>query len=113
MRKIETSSHYFGNSSRRDRRARARRRRANAERGQIVVEYMLLMVVVISLASLLTSTLRNAGALKALVFDPFAKFDGMIQCGVWEPCGIARKVRDKHSNSAPRVLSLDPEKGPR
>lgn len=110
MRKIRIFSFQTGKFAKLGER---RRSRLSGQHGQIVVEYMLLMVVVVSLATLLTTTLRNTGALKALVFDPFAKFDGMIQCGVWEPCGITRKVRDKHSNSAPRVLSLDPERGPR
>lgn len=84
-----------------------------SDRGQIVVEYMLLMVVTIALASLLMSTLRNIGALKALTSGPFVTLDGMIQCGVWRPCGVERKTKDGHPNTAARVLSLDPARGPR
>jgi len=88
-------------------------KRLKNQKGQIVVEYTLLLVVVIGLATLVTDTIRSTGMLKNLVFEPFAKLDGMIQCGVWEPCGVLVKAKDKHSNAAARVLSLDPERGPR
>lgn len=110
MRSFGIFSFQFKNSARSE---KLRVRFLRDQRGQIVVEYMLLLVVTVALATLLTTTLRNSGALKAFVFDPFAKFDGMIQCGVWEPCGITAKVPNKHSNTGPRVLSLDPERGPR
>lgn len=81
-------------------------RQISSQKGQIVVEYTLLLLVVIGLASVVVSTLRSTEALKKLTFEPFAKIDGMIQCGAWEKCGVKAATPNRHPNTATRVLSL-------
>lgn len=87
-------------------------RRKSSEKGQIVVEYTLLLLVVIGLSSLVVSTLRSSNMMKNLVFEPFAKLNGMIQCGTWDPCGLAARAANRHPNSETRILSLRAEGSP-
>jgi len=60
----------------------------NNQRGQLVVESVLLLVVMIAVMTLMIKGLKNSDYVGNLSFKPWAKISGMVECGVWEPCGI-------------------------
>jgi hypothetical protein len=76
------------------------------QKGQLVLEAILLMVVFMGLSTLLTNYLKENKVAARLVSEPWGKLSGMIECGVWQPCagnkGLHPLVRD-------RVLSLSPD----
>lgn len=77
--------------------------------GQVIVEYILMMVVVLTLSFMVQNFLKEKGFLKNLVFEPWARLNGMVQCGVWNPCGVEVAKGGLHPNAAERVLSYDPK----
>lgn len=79
-----------------------------SQAGQAIIENILLMVVLIGVFSAFIRAVRGLEFATMFTEKPFAVLDGMIQCGVWRPCGMNNPRGDLHSNSASRVLSLDP-----
>jgi hypothetical protein len=80
------------------------------KKGQLVVEAVLLMVLMLSIAAFVTKWLKDSEFAEKLAVEPLAKLSGMIQCGAWAPCGIDQKKAGLHPNSA-RMLSLNPQSG--
>lgn len=76
------------------------------ERGQFVVEAVLLMVLSIGLLSLGLRTLRNGDMLGNFISGPWERVAGMIESGSWEAPDAAAK---KHPNQRNRGLSLAPK----
>jgi len=76
------------------------------ERGQFVIEAVLLMVVSISFLLLGLRMLKENNAMSNLVQGPWQKVAGMIESGSWRPADEAAK---KHPNQIDRSLSLDPK----
>ena len=77
-----------------------------SQKGQGLVEAILLMAFIGSLSILVVSRLQSAQFLQNIVTRPWAMLAGMVECGVWEPCGPG-----KHPGNRNRNLSLDPRGG--
>jgi hypothetical protein len=78
--------------------------------GQVILEYILLLVVALSVSFILQRFLRDRQIAATLTVRPWASLDGMIQCGVWRPdCGIGKQAGSTHPTSGGRVLTHDPE----
>lgn len=74
-------------------------------KGQVVIEYILLMVLAVGGITFLANTFRESQTIAKLVDGPWQKMAGMIECGVWE----ARKdACTKHPNNLSRSLSYEP-----
>lgn len=76
------------------------------ERGQFVVEAVLLMVLSIGLLTLGLRTLKDGNILGNFISGPWARVAGMIESGSWETPDVAAK---KHPNQIDRSLSLNPK----
>ncbi|PWU13672.1 MAG: hypothetical protein C5B49_14425 [Bdellovibrio sp.] len=88
--------------------SRVRIQKGKAECGQVILENILLMVVLLGVASVLVKSLIGAEAATQFTEGPWDMLNGMIQCGVWKPCGIGQPAPALHPNSGNRILSYDP-----
>jgi len=81
--------------------------------GQIAVESILLMVVTVGLMLMAMKFFKggngNGPIISQLTQGPWARLSGMIQCGVWEPCGFGAPNPGKNPNTMARTLLLDPK----
>jgi hypothetical protein len=75
--------------------------------GQVIVEYILTLVVVLSISFMLQKWLKDKNFVQNFAFHPWEKLNGMIQCGTWTKCGVETPTPGMHANSKERVLSLD------
>lgn len=75
--------------------------------GQVIVEYVLLMVVMLGIGMLVQKGLKDANLFQSFAFEPWQRLNGMAQCGTWSPCGVEVKKGGLHPNTKERVLSLD------
>lgn len=76
------------------------------ERGQFVIEAVLLMVVSVSFLLFGLRYLKENKTMGTLVSGPWEKTAGMIESGVWKPAPEAAK---KHPNQIERSLSWKPD----
>jgi len=74
--------------------------------GQGTVEFILLMVLGVALFMGAMKILKNADVVGAVTQNPWKVFSGMIECGVWQPCGISTPVANMHPSNRP--LSFKP-----
>lgn len=72
--------------------------------GQLIVEAVLLLALVMSTSLLVTRFLQESQFAQTLIAKPWTTLSGMVECGVWSGCGAG-----KHPNSRNRYLSLKPE----
>jgi hypothetical protein len=84
------------------------RLKSHSQRGQIIIEYILLLVIIVGLSSLVRNYLVQSRFLQTFTFQPWAKLDGMIQCGVWIQCGLSNPTAGMHPDSASRTISPRP-----
>jgi hypothetical protein len=75
----------------------------SSQKGQGVVELVLLMAASISIVLFVQSYIRENEFTQKLFGKPWATLSGMIECGVWEPCRP-----DVHPNSSTRIRSTVP-----
>lgn len=73
-------------------------------KGQFLIETVLMMIVMVGLFIAATSKLRETKALAKMIGGPWEQVSGMIESGVWDGPEAARK---KHPNQINRSLSLD------
>lgn len=78
------------------------------EKGQIIVEAILLALVSAIIMSLVVTGLQQGQFVQKLTIEPWEKLKGMIECGVWQPCGVSQPAAGMHPSTPPRRLSLDP-----
>jgi len=76
------------------------------ERGQFVIEAVLLMVVSVSILLFGLRYLKENKTMGTLVSGPWEKVAGMVESGSWTP---ADEAASKHPNQLDRSLSLDPK----
>ncbi len=76
----------------------------NNQKGQFVVEAVLLLTVVMALTMLTRQFFSNTEFGKSLVSTPWQKLSGMIECGTWNGCAPGN-----HPSTALRALSFDPK----
>lgn len=74
-------------------------------RGQVVIENILMLIILIGGISFLSTSLRESQAIAKLVSGSWTKIAGMIECGVWE---APSKACTLHPNQLKRSVSLDP-----
>jgi hypothetical protein len=79
---------------------------ASGQSGQLVLEAILLIVVLMGSAHYLTNFLQEKGFAASLISQPWAKLSGMIECGVWSPCAPGL-----HPQSRDRLMSFHPKTG--
>lgn len=84
--------------------------RKRRQSGQVIIEYILLMVVLIGVFTAIVDFLKDQGFATKFTQDPWARLNGMIQCGSWVPCGVSTPASGVHPNTANRVLTLDPKR---
>ncbi|GIL18799.1 MAG: hypothetical protein BroJett040_25500 [Oligoflexia bacterium] len=75
--------------------------------GQLVIEAVLLIVVMVGAALFLTSKLREMEYIQGLTSKPWSMLSGMIECGAWKPCGKGSPAAGLHPSTSNRVSSLD------
>lgn len=85
-------------------------------KGQMLVEYVLILSLVVALSTLLFRGLSAYELPKKITVEPWARLDSMIQCGTWSVCGINPKPIsgpspgpvNAHPHTVNRLISLDP-----
>lgn len=77
------------------------------DKGQFVIEAVLLMIVTIGLFIWGTNQLREGKYLAKLIEGPWQQVAGMIESGVWSS---PEKSRQKHPNQISRSITVDPNK---
>lgn len=88
---------------------KGRRSRLSGQSGQMIIEYILLMVVLIGVGTAIVDFLKDQEFATKFTQSPWAKLNGMIQCGNWVACGVETPASGGHPNSSNRVLTLDPK----
>lgn len=73
--------------------------------GQVIIENVLLMTILIGGIIFLSNSLRESQTVAKLVSGPWTKISGMLECGVWE---APSKACTKHPNQTDRSVSYDP-----
>ena len=77
------------------------------QKGQGVLEMILLMIVGIAFIGALYKVLNESEFLANIVSKPWANVAGMIECGVWKPCGLNSPANNLHPSN--RIVSHRPE----
>ena len=76
-------------------------------RGQITLEAVLILVVLIGVANLARSYLvEKHDFFSAIIATPWKQIGGMVESGVW---GRKNQVRSKHPNHSFRMYTTKPE----
>jgi len=75
--------------------------RLKSQAGQAVLEGVLLLSILMFTATTVTKYLQDKKVAAKLVEKPWSRLAGMIECGVWEPCGSGL-----HPQTTDRLLSL-------
>jgi hypothetical protein len=74
------------------------------QRGQLVVEAVLLMTVLLGITFMVTSFLQKSQIAQKFTSEPWARLAGMIECGSWQSCQGSPGL---HPSSRDRNLSLN------
>ncbi|MGE0632995.1 MAG: hypothetical protein AB7O96_11340 [Pseudobdellovibrionaceae bacterium] len=72
------------------------------QKGQLVVEAVLLVVVMVALFGFFSNWMRNQEFTKKMISGPWLLLSGMIENGVWLP---PEKARALHPNNLERNIS--------
>ena len=76
-----------------------------SQRGQLVVEAVLLMSVLLGITMLVSSFFQKSQLAQKLTFEPWSQLTNMIECGSWSSCQTA----GVHPSTVDRGLSLNPQ----
>lgn len=76
-------------------------------KGQMVVETVLLMVVLLFFMNMFIKFLKKQEVAKSFTSKPWSVLSGMVECGQWKECGADKG--GVHPNSYTRMLSLSPK----
>jgi hypothetical protein len=75
----------------------------NSTKGQVIIESILLLVIMMGLWGYLSKTFKEGAYMKKLMQDgPWPRLSGMIESGVWEP---PSKAKSLHPNNLARGAS--------
>jgi hypothetical protein len=74
------------------------------QRGQGVVEFVLLAAISVSISLLLVNFFKSNQLAQKLLGTPWTTLSGMIECGTWTGCGTG-----KHPSSFERTVSYRPD----
>lgn len=72
------------------------------QRGQMVIEGLLLMIVIVSIFLVLMRNLQESNLIPGLVTGPWDKIAGMTESGNWNPQSEAQR---KHPNNFDRFFT--------
>lgn len=72
-------------------------------RGQLMIEAILLMVLLVGLLTVITRYLRDNNTIPNLVSEPWGQIAGMTEFGNWEPPNNSNKK--KHPNTFNRFFT--------
>lgn len=75
------------------------------QRGQFVIETVLIMLITVGAFMAGVNQLRESKMLAKLVGGPWSRVSGMIESGVWMDPAAAKQ---KHPNQIDRSLAIDP-----
>ena len=90
--------------------SQTRKKLRSNESGQVILEYILILIVALSVGVILQRFLREQEFAANMTVRPWGRLDGMIQCGVWRAdCGIGKTATASHPTAAGRVLTQDPD----
>ncbi|WII73909.1 hypothetical protein QJS83_08475 [Bdellovibrio sp. 22V] len=81
------------------------KRAVSNNKGQFVIETVLMMIVTISVFLWATNQLRESKFLAKMIAGPWQKVSGMIEAGVWD---TPDKARQLHPNQIDRSLTVKP-----
>ncbi|AFX99818.1 hypothetical protein [Bdellovibrio bacteriovorus] len=81
------------------------KRHVNNNKGQFLVESVLLMTFMVGALIWATGQLRENKYLAKLISSPWQKVSGMIESGVWD---TPENARAKHPNQVRRSLTAEP-----
>ena len=81
-------------------------KRFRNQKGQMIIEMVLMMTVLLGAATFISSQFRETNLIAQLVSGPWRNLAGMIQNGVWSP---ASDGMTKHPAYSDRLIS--PEAG--
>ena len=84
---------------------RKRQNQLENQRGQAVVETVLLLAIIMIASLAITRFLEDSKFAQNLVGTPWNTLTGMIECGTWSGC-----ARGMHPASPGRILSLKPDR---
>jgi len=76
--------------------------------GQGSVEFVLLMVLGVATIIGAVTYLRSSGFVTGVTVTPWATISGMIECGVWQPCGFSATSSAPALHPNNRVISYKP-----
>lgn len=62
------------------------------QRGQIVVESVLIIALLLSLTIFITQQIQSRGFLQNLVEKPWTYLQGMIENGIWAPTAVGKTL---------------------
>ncbi len=78
----------------------------NGQKGQSVTEAVLFLALIVFSLNLLIKGLKNMSFVEGLTVTPWERVSGMIECGVWKPCGVKMPPSGLHPSN--RVVSYKP-----
>lgn len=82
----------------------------NSQSGQAVVEAVLIIIVLLAMGRTVFSFIREQQLVQKMITQPWSYVSGMIECGVWKPCGLhSGPVPGMHPGSRSRHATLDPQ----
>jgi hypothetical protein len=76
------------------------------QRGQFLIEAVLLMVLSIGLLTFALKQLNDGKVLANLISGPWERAAGMIESGIWDK---PEKAASHHPNQRSRSLSINPK----
>ncbi len=79
--------------------------RIQNQRGQLIVEAVLLMAIGAMLSAFIVNYLKDNQFAQNLVAKPWELLGGMVECGVWAECGKGQAGR----HPGTRINSLKPD----
>lgn len=68
----------------------------NSQKGQMIVEAILIMVVLLAIVGLTAQVFKKDDFVASLVSKPWQNIAGMLQNGVWAPPNKGAKLHPNH-----------------
>ncbi len=82
---------------------RLKNHRSSSEKGQVIIEAVLLLTLIVGLWSLFSKIAKQSKWFESMANGPWATISGMIENGVWVQ---EKKAQTLHPNHFSRVVSL-------
>lgn len=79
------------------------------QKGQIIVESMLLLVLLMGIMTFAVGQMKKMDFIKSLTVDPWARVSGMVECGVWSPCGVSAGNSGGKQHPHNRIVTFKPQ----